>query len=93
DEFAILLPGVERHQARHLAERLRGEILANPAVIDGAQVVVSVSLGIGEYAAGDDANALIGRADRALYQAKLAGKNWIAVDEGAGSRTAAVTVA
>ncbi len=75
DEFAVLLQGVTGQQATHFARRIQQRLRTAPARIGGRSIPITVSLGIGEYATGDNPNALIDRADRALYRAKEAGKN------------------
>jgi len=74
DEFAILLPCIDGDDALALA-RAAIERLSVPYVIDGVQVEIGVSVGIA--LAPNDANtpeALLGRADLALYRAKAAGR-------------------
>ncbi len=89
DEFAVLLPGVDRAQGRAMAERLRRTILEHPAEFRGESLPVTVSIGIGEYVNGDDAQTVIDRADRALYDAKDSGKDTIRIHgEGAPARAA-----
>lgn len=47
-------------------------------MIDGIAVQTSMSMGLAWYPAdGQDADSLIGAADRALYQAKAAGRHTI----------------
>lgn len=72
DEFAILVEGTA-DAARTLAERIRVRL----ADAGAADVPVTISIGIAEYAAGEAADPLVRRADQALYQAKLAGRNRI----------------
>ncbi|MGN6828429.1 GGDEF domain-containing protein [Paucibacter sp. M5-1] len=79
EEFALLLPGTGLAQAEQLAERLRLAIaeLQLPAA-------VTVSIGCAELAPGmDSADALLARADEALYAAKDGGRNRVS----AGRRT------
>lgn len=75
DEFAVLLPGVTGKQAVNFARRIQQRLKVGPAWVGGHSIPITVSLGIGEYVPGDDANSLIDRADRALYRAKDAGKD------------------
>jgi diguanylate cyclase (GGDEF)-like protein len=65
EEFAVLLPGCSRPAAMRIADRLRG------AVADE----VTVSLGLAEWDRNEDADSLLGRADRALYEAKRSGRD------------------
>lgn len=76
DEFTLLLGDIEHvHQADSLLSRIV-EVLAEPYEIDGEIIDISVSLGATLYPADDgDIDTLIRHADKAMYQAKLAGKN------------------
>ena len=71
-----MLPGASLAAAQPLAERLRGCLDAEPLVLDSASVPLSVSIGVAQWAdASEDASRLLVRADAALYQAKLEGRN------------------
>ncbi|MFO7897555.1 MAG: GGDEF domain-containing protein [Planctomycetota bacterium] len=76
EEFAVLLPETTGQAARNIAERLRTAIDQNKVQTDGAEVSVTVSVGVGEYSP-ELANhgELIALADRALYTAKQSGRN------------------
>jgi diguanylate cyclase (GGDEF)-like protein len=67
DEFAVLLHGASEKVARHVAERVR------TAIADSLELPVTVSIGIAK-ATGDRRLSLLA-ADRALYEAKRAGRN------------------
>jgi diguanylate cyclase (GGDEF)-like protein len=74
DEFALLLTGLrDEGPARRTAARIR-EALVDPFLLDGLPLVAETSIGIAFYPAdGDDVDALIQRADVALYAAKASG--------------------
>ncbi|MBC7843380.1 MAG: sensor domain-containing diguanylate cyclase [Gemmatimonadaceae bacterium] len=76
EEFAVLLPSCDLSQAVALAERFRRSIEAEGVEVDGEMIHYTVSGGI---AAMDDSvsglDALVKRADDALYAAKAAGRN------------------
>ncbi|MEY8203499.1 MAG: EAL domain-containing protein [Bermanella sp.] len=76
DEFTLLLGDIEHvHQAESLLSRIL-EALVQPYEVDGHSMVISASLGATLYPADDgDIDTLIRHADKAMYQAKLAGKN------------------
>lgn len=71
EEFGILLPNVSLAEAEKLADRLRQSIEA-PA--DEAPTVTA-SFGVVEARSDCTISGLLTRADKALYQAKRAGKN------------------
>ncbi len=74
EEFAILMPGAGRGVAVQVAERVRRAV--EHAYRDfGAGVRVTLSAGVALLDDGDTTDALLRRADRALFRAKAAGKN------------------
>lgn len=78
EEFAILLLGADAGQAREFAERLRGAVAADGLIHDGTRLRVTVSIGLTEVppaAGGQSADAVLARADAALYRAKANGRN------------------
>lgn len=79
EEFVVLLPGMEAESAARFAEALRArvEALSIPHARSGAAPVVTVSLGVASRVPERDstAAALLEQADRALYEAKRAGRN------------------
>lgn len=88
EEFVILLPRTPVTQAAQLAEAVRTRTRAMKIRHKGSQdllLTVTVSGGLAESAPGDDAQALIERADQALYQSKHNGRDRVSV-HGAGSR-------
>jgi diguanylate cyclase (GGDEF)-like protein len=72
DEFIVLLPETPLKGALEVAERIRGAVAGTPLEsAGGAAVVSSVSIGVAAFPEhGRTLDALAGRADRALYQAK-----------------------
>jgi len=72
EEFVALLPGIDSHEGRHVAERLRAAVQAHrPCGIE-----VTMSFGVAS-SIGVDANhdRLFAAADACLYQAKRGGRN------------------
>ena len=58
------------------AERLRSALQKHRFVFEGARIPLSASLGVAIWPAdGREPEALLAAADRALYAAKLAGRN------------------
>jgi diguanylate cyclase (GGDEF)-like protein len=79
EEFVVLMPGATLAQAKPIAERLRALLVANPLLENGKQVPLSVSIGIAQWHGNDDdAPLLLQRADAALFQAKVQGRNRVA---------------
>lgn len=77
EEFAILFPETGRLQALETAERLR-QAVANTEVqiTQGKSVHFAVSIGVAFFAAADvNVDAILKRADAALYEAKNTGRN------------------
>jgi diguanylate cyclase (GGDEF)-like protein len=78
EEFLALLPGASVEASRPLAERLRVHLDANPMGLEARSISMSVSIGIAQWIGADeDASRLLVRADAALYQAKLQGRNCV----------------
>lgn len=78
EEFLVLLPDTSLAEARLLAERLRREIVANPASHEGRVVPFTISIGVASLAPDDSTiDAALARADRALYDAKRSGRNMV----------------
>lgn len=74
DEFAVVMPGSSLDSAAAVAERIRLRIADRQPPLPG-DPSVTVSIGVAELRAGEHARDMIDRADRALYEAKKAGKN------------------
>jgi protein-histidine pros-kinase len=72
EEFTLLLPQTDEHGAAAAAEALRDALARTPFEPVG---VLSASFGVATLHAGDTLDALMQRADAALYGAKAAGRN------------------
>lgn len=79
EEFAVLLPGTGVEGALNLTERLLLRLAreAIPHAASPVAEVVTASFGVAAFLshAGDDEVQLLRRADAALYEAKLTGRN------------------
>jgi diguanylate cyclase (GGDEF)-like protein len=75
EEFAVLLPGADAAEAAEVAERMRAAVEGRGLVSPAPYGVVTVSMGLAQAGYGEEAQLLIDRADRALYEAKHGGRN------------------
>ena len=81
DEFAVVCPGISCEDwARGLAERVRDAVKAPVAVADRT-LHATASVGCRALPAGSapDADMLLGDADAAMYEAKAAGRDCVAL--------------
>jgi diguanylate cyclase (GGDEF)-like protein len=78
DEFAVLASVTRTGpEARQIAERFRTALL-EPFVVDGISLAVQASIGIAYFPEdGQDADALMRRADVAMYEAKALQSGWL----------------
>lgn len=75
EEFVAVLPATELPQALEVAERLRAAVAGTPLLRRPEPVGFTISVGAAVRADGEATEALLARADGALYQAKGAGRN------------------
>jgi diguanylate cyclase (GGDEF)-like protein len=76
EEFVLLLPETTGEQAAARAEAVRRRLEAMPFDVGGADVRVTISIGVSEAAVETECIAdMMKRADQALYQAKHDGRN------------------
>lgn len=78
EEFGALLPETDGAGALEVAERIRAAVAAANLDIDGRAFTLTVSIGVALYKpAHYDIETTLLQADRALYQAKHAGRNCV----------------
>jgi two-component system cell cycle response regulator len=76
EEFVLVMPETDAPYASAVAERLRSDVEQVPfATRGGEKLPVTVSIGLAEWHAPDGVEALVRRADQALYSAKRTGRN------------------
>lgn len=83
EEFVVAMPGTDLEQARARAEMLRATFETQDFAYNwrGSAIPFTVSVGVATRAPGEhDVNAILKRADQALYKAKEAGRNRIEVE-------------
>ncbi|MBE0484673.1 GGDEF domain-containing protein [Marinobacter sp.] len=79
EEFVLLLPETGLEDARSVVNEFRGHVGKLPFHFGGKRVAITFSAGVSEFRDGDAEDAVFDRADRALYQAKGAGRNQVLV--------------
>lgn len=81
EEFVALLDGTMAPQAMHVATRLCRRVHRLEIPIDGETQLLSISIGVAMRLDGDDVEALVERADKAMYDAKLNGRNRVCMHD------------
>lgn len=77
EEFVVMTPSTGYRSAAVVAEKIRSTVESHDFTVVGK---VTVSLGVAERLAEEDAGALFKRVDEALYAAKNGGRNRVVVD-------------
>ena len=75
EEFLIILPVTDLAAAVAVAEKLRQQIADFRVSFADTTLQVTVSIGVAQFLAAEQADDLVGRADTALYQAKRDSRN------------------
>jgi two-component system cell cycle response regulator len=78
EEFVIVMPDTSASVAASVAERLRASIESKPFLLRGANLMLNVTASFGissRVTATETPEQLMKQADRALYEAKNAGRN------------------
>ncbi len=75
DEMAVVLRETSLRDGQTLTDRLLRAVRAVRLEREGTSFGLTVSIGIAELAPGDNASTWLARSDRALYQAKNAGRD------------------
>lgn len=76
EEFVLILPDTDLEQAIAVVERLRAELEARTLKTPLEEIHLSATFGVTQVVDGDEGiDAVIKRADKALYEGKGAGRN------------------
>ncbi len=76
EEFLLILPGVDAEGALQVAARIVDAVRGQPVQADSTDFDMTVSVGLAALTSHDaDVDALINRADKALYAAKSGGRD------------------
>lgn len=88
DEFVIIAPASDSEAASQLAKRLCRKVSeAQVTCPGGSNVAVTVSIGYATMRGNETAESLFMRADAAVYEAKLSGRNCSLSGDGKGIQT------
>jgi diguanylate cyclase len=75
EEFVIILPEISLEEAATTVERLQRELTKKFFLHENDRVLVTFSAGVAQRGVDEPQEEVIGRADKAMYQAKHTGKN------------------
>src|SRR5579875_3266235 len=78
EEFVVIMPDTPLDAAQRVAERLRLHVSGSPFHVSGVEELMQVTISIGvacTLGEGDTPEALLKRADEAVYEAKAKGRN------------------
>ena len=76
DEFTLLLPNTGVAGAIRLAEKVRHAVASEPFRVEGAELPITISVGVAAYPEhGSSGKDLVAAADAAMYRAKAGGRN------------------
>ncbi|WP_415772462.1 GGDEF domain-containing protein [Pseudomonas sp. LB3P38] len=79
EEFVLLMPDTVPAAGAKLLEKLRASIEACPFHFKGEPVTITISMGLTAFKPGEHSDLVLKRADQALYRAKHAGRNQVAL--------------
>ncbi|MGH8156837.1 MAG: sensor domain-containing diguanylate cyclase [Rhodanobacter sp.] len=85
EEFVALLDGTSAQQAMQVATRLCRRVHRLEIPVSEAAQLLSISIGIAMRQDGDGVESLVERADQAMYDAKLNGRNRVSLYAGSKS--------
>ena len=79
EEFVVVMPNCDQEAATGIAEAIRGAIEIESETVWPTAVTVSIGVATASVVDEADLNTLVGRADIALYEAKMGGRNLVVV--------------
>lgn len=81
EEFLVILPDSDIRGASYVMERLKQVVQKSPMIYEGKKIEATFSGGVAQLKAEENGHSLIIRVDKALYEAKQAGRNCVMVAE------------
>jgi diguanylate cyclase (GGDEF)-like protein len=79
EEFVVLMPNTDLAGAVHLAEKIRMTVESTRLIIGDNMKPIEITISVGVAIFTGNRREFFGHADRALYQAKAAGKNCVII--------------
>jgi diguanylate cyclase (GGDEF)-like protein len=87
EEFVALLDNTDADQAIQVATRLCRRVHRLEISVNDESLLLSISIGVAMHRDGDNVESLVERADQAMYNAKLNGRNQVVLYDAATSST------
>jgi diguanylate cyclase len=81
EEFMILYSDTALPQALEITKRLQRELTKRYFLHNNERLLITFSAGVAQFKPGETQEAVFARADKAMYQAKLQGKNRVVAAE------------
>ena len=75
DEYLVFLPNTSREEAMHVAERIRSSVNFEACLYGDRTINITLSIGVVTVLPDDTVFKLIDRGEKALFHAKILGKN------------------
>jgi len=79
EEFVVVMPNCDQEAATDIAEAIRCAVEIDSDTVWPASITVSIGVATASVVDEADLNSLVGRADIALYEAKMGGRNLVVV--------------
>lgn len=79
DEYVLLLRDADPQLAQAAVERARIRLASTPISVGDTTFILKASMGVASHQPGEEASSTLLRADRALYDAKAAGRNTVRI--------------
>lgn len=79
EEFLLILPDADLKGAEFVLDRLRQVVAKSPFMYEDMKIQVTVSAGLAQLKEDENGHSLILRADKALFEAKEAGRDRIKI--------------
>jgi diguanylate cyclase (GGDEF)-like protein len=81
EEFVIILLAADGKWAKKIGERIRDNVEKTEFKVLDKKIKITVSIGVKEFVKGDTVENFINKTDKALYLAKLSGRNKVVLYE------------